>query len=213
MGGLPGQPGCMKTSISRVARQLSLPVSALAGASLVSGLIGGYLIYLGRSPVREQQVPGTSAWAQHLVVAAVAAAMLGYAWRRHVRRYGAGSGRLWLLAPLGRPAARRAARTMAGALSDWYGPARALLTGLAILVFLYGFYRTGEQVTAGLDPNFTINAWGGPSYLGAMACHYLDGLVLTGVVAWLLDRIMLPDPAASGRRRSDTREQPSVQRG
>jgi hypothetical protein len=38
-------------------------------------------------------------------------------------------------------------------------------------VFLYFFARAGEQVIGGLDPNSTVNAWGGPAYLGAMACH------------------------------------------
>ena len=46
----------------------------------------------------------------------------------------------------------------------------------------------------GLDPNFTVNAWGGPTYLGAMASHYLDLLVLMGAAAWMLHLILLPDP-------------------
>jgi hypothetical protein len=62
---------------------------------------------------------------------------------------------------------------------------------------LYGFYRAGEQVTGGLDPNFTVNSWGGPTYAGAMACHYLDLLVLMGAAAWLLHLILLPDSASA----------------
>jgi hypothetical protein len=64
-------------------------------------------------------------------------------------------------------------------------------------LFLYCFYRGGLQVIGGLDPNSTVNAWGGPTYLGAMACHYLDAVVLMGAAAWLLDRILLPDAATS----------------
>jgi hypothetical protein len=56
----------------------------------------------------------------------------------------------------------------------------------------YGFWRIGEQITAGLDPNFTVNAWGGPTYLGAMACHYLDGGLIIAACAWLLNWILLP---------------------
>ena len=63
----------------------------------------------------------------------------------------------------------------------------------------YGFWRVGEQVTGGLDPNFTVNAWGGPTYLGAMACHYLDGGLIIAACAWLLDWILLP--ATAGRSR------------
>ena len=43
--------------------------------------------------------------------------------------------------------------------------------------------------------NFTVNACGGPTYLGAMGAHYLDLLVLMGAAAWLLHLILLPDPA------------------
>jgi hypothetical protein len=51
----------------------------------------------------------------------------------------------------------------------------------------------GVQVTAGLDPGFTANAWGGPSYAGAMACiarHYLYLFLLAGAAAWLIDRVL-----------------------
>lgn len=41
-----------------------------------------------------------------------------------------------------------------------------------------------------LDPNFTVNAWGGPSYAGAMACHYLDLFLLAAGAAWLVDCIL-----------------------
>ncbi|WP_280382388.1 hypothetical protein [Nocardia wallacei] len=45
---------------------------------------------------------------------------------------------------------------------------------------------------AGLDPNFTVDAWGGPGYLGAMACHYLDGALLMAAAAGLLHVLLLP---------------------
>ncbi len=61
-----------------------------------------------------------------------------------------------------------------------------------LMVIAYSFWRIGEQLTGGLDPNFTVNAWGGPTYLGAMACHYLDGALIIAVSAWLLDKILLP---------------------
>ena len=70
----------------------------------------------------------------------------------------------------------------------------AALPPLAVIG--YSFWRVGEQVTGGLDPNFTVNAWGGPTYLGAMACHYLDAALIIAVSAWLLDKILLPAAAA-----------------
>ncbi len=66
----------------------------------------------------------------------------------------------------------------------------------------FGFFRAGYQVTSGLDPNNTVNAWGGPTYIGSMACHYLDIFVIMAAAGWLLDRLLprahrRPDEAAS----------------
>lgn len=36
------------------------------------------------------------------------------------------------------------------------------------------------------------NAWGGPSYLGAMFCHYLDGALLYPICHVLLRRVTVP---------------------
>jgi hypothetical protein len=60
----------------------------------------------------------------------------------------------------------------------------------AAALFLFCFWRAGVQVTRVLDPNFTVNAWGGPSYAGVMACHYLDLFLLAASAAWLMDRIL-----------------------
>ena len=106
----------------------------------------------------------------------------------------------WLLAPLGRHAARRVARAL-GFGSEAAQPGRLLLALPAAALFLFCFWRAGVQVTGGLDPNFTVNAWGGPSYAGAMACHYLDLFLLAAGAAWLMDRI-LPALTRLGRGRS-----------
>jgi hypothetical protein len=57
------------------------------------------------------------------------------------------------------------------------------------------------QVIGGLDPNFTTNAWGGPSYLGAMLAHYLDAAYLFYIQALLLNLVLVKQPAglAAGR--------------
>jgi hypothetical protein len=183
----------MTETSRRIRRQMSMPLTALGASAFAAGVVAGLISYLDRSPVREKFVPGASAWWQQLGVAVAVIALLTLGQWRHRRRFGPGSGRLWLLAPLGKAAARRVTRTVSGA------PGRVLLALLPALLFVYGFWRAGEQVIGGLDPNFTVNAWGGPSYLGAMACHYLDGLALMGLAAWLIDKILLPDPAAVPR--------------
>ena len=75
------------------------------------------------------------------------------------------------------------------------GAGRALLAAVPAALILYCFWRAGLQVLAGLDPNMTVNAWGGPTYLGAMACHYLDCCLMIAAAAWALNRILLPFPA------------------
>src|SRR5262249_40772956 len=112
-GALASQPETMKNRIRRVARQLSLPVSALAGALFAAGVIFGLIAYLDRSPVRQKNIPGASAWSQHLVVAAVALVLFGYAWWRRQRRFGRRSRGAWVLAPLAEPPAPPGAPTPA----------------------------------------------------------------------------------------------------
>lgn len=176
-------------AIFRFTQQISPGLSASAAILAAVGIATGFIQYLHRSPIREAYVPGTSAWAQQLIAAAAASALYGIARSRRSRRFGKGRGRLLLLAPLGRSAASRLMATM----RQVSGRSAAAL--LPLTVIGYSFWRVGEQVTAGLDPNFTVNAWGGPTYLGAMACHYLDGAIIIAVSAWLLDRILLPTAA------------------
>jgi hypothetical protein len=170
--------------ISPVTRQISPLLTVSAAGVTAVGIATGFIRYLDRSPIRESSAPGTSAWGQQLAVAAVACALYGVARWRHGRRFGRGSGRLLLLAPLGRNAAARL--TAAARQASW-----RIAAVLPLLVVIgYCCWRVGEQVTAGLDPNFTANAWGGPSYLGAMACHYLDIALIIAASGWLLDKIL-----------------------
>ena len=189
---LAGEADNTSNTISRITRQISPRLSAPAAGIAAVGIATGFLGYLHRSPIREAYVPGTSAWAQQLIAAAAACALYGVARWRHGRRFGRGGGRLLLLAPLGRSAASRLLATMRQL--SWRSA--AALPPLAVIG--YSFWRVGEQVTGGLDPNFTVNAWGGPTYLGAMACHYLDAALIIAVSAWLLDKILLPAAAAEG---------------
>ncbi|SHN44017.1 hypothetical protein SAMN05443668_11018 [Cryptosporangium aurantiacum] len=153
----------------------------VAAVSTVAGLLSGLAMYLGRSPEREQHVAGTEAWLPHVAVAVVLAVWLLIASRRSPL------GLRVILAPLGRPIAARIAATFrARAVLRW--PA----VGFLVFVEAYLCWRIGVQVFAGLDPNFTANAWGGPSYAGAMLCHYLDGALLLLVCHTLLRWVTLP---------------------
>jgi hypothetical protein len=176
--------------ITSAIRQISPLLTVSAAGVAAAGVATGFIGYLDRSPIRESAAPGASAWGQQLAVAAVACALYGVARWRHNRRFGRGSGRLLLLAPLGRDAAARL--TAAARQASW-----RIAAAIPLLALIgYCCWRVGEQVTAGLDPNFTANAWGGPSYLGAMACHYLDIALIIGASGWLLDKL-LPQAARS----------------
>jgi hypothetical protein len=178
--------------ISRISQRISPWLAASAGGLAAVGIATGFVAYLDRSPVREAHVAGTSAWPAQLIAAAAACAVYAVARWRHGRRFARRSGRLLLLAPIGTSAASRLMATMRRV--SWRSAA-----ALPLLALIgYGFWRVGEQVTGGLDPNFTVNAWGGPTYLGAMACHYLDVALIIAACAWLLDKILLPAPAGHG---------------
>jgi len=69
--------------------------------------------------------------------------------------------------------------------------ARMLLCVLPLFLIVWTPYRAALQIIAAFDPSVTSNAWGGPTYLGATAAHYLDGLILLYVGALLLHWFMV----------------------
>ena len=177
----------------QTSRPLSRRLAMIAGVLFTGGVSIGWLTYVHRSASALRHVPGTSAWWQHAVVAAVALAIVGVTWLG--QRRGRVGPRVWL-APLSSSAAHRSSRLFIQALWSAAGFARAVAATLLMLLLAFCAFRAGYQITSGLDPNSTVNAWGGPTYVGAMACHYLDLFVLMAAVAWLLDRLL---PGRDGR--------------
>ncbi|MFJ4654961.1 hypothetical protein ACIP5Y_27115 [Nocardia sp. NPDC088792] len=176
-----------------VRSRLSRPLTALAAFSVTAGVVSGGISYAMRSSQREAHVAGTAAWWQHLIVLLLAVVIIVVLARRGFRPAD-------LLAPLTSHAAQRL-RATAKAAAHHPGAALRLLLGLLPLVILvYMPWRIGEQVLGGLDPNFIANAWGGPGYFGAMACHYMDCVLLMGVSAGLLHVLLLPAGSPTARR-------------
>jgi len=173
--------------------RLTIPV--LAAAFLI-GLVKGAVGYAHRSPVPEPHVAGTNAITVHVVLAVVAAAtaIAIQAWRSRRSQPGPSP---WS-APFSSNAIARMGRTMR--LSRAAAAARLLPTALLILVLLYCPYRMGAQVIGGLDPNSTVNAWGGPSYAGALLAHWLDCVIGFCVAAFLLGRLLAPASSQAGGR-------------
>jgi hypothetical protein len=53
-----------------------------------------------------------------------------------------------------------------------------LLLGVGGYVAIFTVWRAGVQVLGALDPNFCVNAWGGPSCLGASLAHWMDAVII-----------------------------------
>ncbi|MFI6172386.1 hypothetical protein ACIBCN_36795 [Nocardia sp. NPDC051052] len=172
---------------------LSRPLLAIAATSLTLGIVSGGVSYLNRSPEHEAHVEGTAAVLPHTLLFVLAAALISVV----LRRRGIDSFLLLLLAPVSTSAAHRLVRTLRSILTHPTALLRLLLSILPIALLVYSPFRIGMQVLGGLDPNFTVNAWGGPTYLGAMAFHYFDGALLMAAAAALLNVLLLPSKQAS----------------
>lgn len=146
----------------------------LLAVAFAAGVVFGGYLFSRRDPEVAGFVGWTAAWPQHAVVAVIGAVLV-----------------------LGIRARRWPPRTLA------LTPARLALAAPLLGLLVFAAFRAGVQVLAGLDPNFTVNAWGGPTYLGAMACHYLDlavgGLVVVGALRLILSR---PAPGAGRDQRA-----------
>jgi hypothetical protein len=182
MGDGPDDDRAMSTESRSPA--LSPVTGSVAVVFIAGGLITGLVMYLHRSSAAVHTVPGTSAWGIHLGLTVVAAAWLAAA--HHRRRPGPRVP--LLLAPIGTNAAHRLAVTARSA------PLRVLACAPLLALLAYNAWRAGAQVFGGLDPHFRANAWGGPSYLGAMYCHYLDIGLISALAAIVIDRLLLDRP-------------------
>jgi hypothetical protein len=162
------------------------------GVLFLMGVAKGGVEYARRSAVVEPHVAGTNAILVHVLIAVAVAAIVLVVQVGRARSPGGRGPSPWA-APFSARAAGRLGRTLRFAA----GPsvrnvARAAATALLVLVVAYAPARMGAQVIGGLDPNNTVNAWGGPSYIGAMLAHYLDAVVGFYAACFLLGRLLLP---------------------
>jgi hypothetical protein len=171
-------------------RHLSRTTALACALLFVAGVVAGVFAYLQRSAVVEAHVPGTNAVPTHVALAVVAVVLFfGLPRLRLAQR---APYPVWV-APFsesGRDRLERTVRLRAGTSPG--SVVRAVLAALLTILLLYNFFRAGAQLVGGLDPNFTTNAWGGPSYLGALLAHYLDAAYLFYVEALLLNLVLIP---------------------
>ena len=176
------------TSSGRTTRMSRLTVPALAIAFLI-GVVKGAVEYSHRSRLLEPHLPGTNAITIHVVLAIAAATVVITIQARRARP-GSERGTSPWTAPFSSNAAARLGRTIR--LSRGAAAARILPMALLLLVLVYCPFRMGAQVIGGFDPDSTVNAWGGPSYAGALLAHWLDCVVGFYAAAFLLGRLLKP---------------------
>jgi hypothetical protein len=192
-------PGRMGIRPENPRYRLSRVTAAVFAVLLVAGITEGAAQYARRSSKIERHVAGTNAITLHVLIAvAAAAAVLTLQARRSRQPAWQRAPSPWA-APFSATAASRLRRTIR--LADGLSLpnlARAVAAVPLILVLLFTPFRMGMQITGGLDPNATVNAWGGPTYPGALLAHYLDGIVAFYAAAFLLSRC-LPASRPGGR--------------
>ena len=168
--------------MNRISR---LTVSVFVAAFLV-GLASGVVSYAHRSRVIEQRTVNATANEIEIGVAIAAAAIVAAVQLWRSRNPGRRGQSPWL-APFSARAAARVARTFRS--SAGAAPLRALRALLLILVMLYMPWRMGSVLTGAFDPNAVVNAWGGPTFIGAVAAHWLDCIIGFYAAAFLLGRL------------------------
>jgi len=166
-------------------------------ALFMTGMAEGGVEYSRRSPAIAKHIAGSNAITVHVVLALAAAAAVVAIQARRAQRP-AQAGRSPWAAPFSANALKPLSRTIRLAA----GPslpnlARAIATTALVLALAFEPFRMGSQVTGGLDPNATVNAWGGPTYVGALLAHWLDCLVGFYTIAFLLSRLALPTAVCS----------------
>jgi len=171
--------------------KLSPLILSAVGLPAIIGLVAGIRIYLDRSQELVVNDPAANAITVHLVLAALAiiAAVLALRWSKEHHKPPL------FLAPFSRHAEARVKAT----LFFWRnfnlaGILRCLATLILLYLLLWEPFRAAMQIVAALDPNFTANAWGGPSYLGASLAHWLDGALIFYAAAGLLHLVMVKLP-------------------
>lgn len=184
----------MNTLLNRRPRLSRWLLGYVAVLALTGLTLGALLGFRDRRPVRAH-VPAENAWPVHIVISCAVAVLLAALCWRHRHRLGS-----WLTAPLSVVTAGRI-RSLLWAAGRGR-PNAVLRLALSVPPFAlvsWCAFRAALQITVGFDPNQVINAWGGPSYLGAMYCHYLDATAMTLPALYLLHLLLPPADQRAGR--------------
>jgi hypothetical protein len=173
------------------ADQLSEVSLIVLGVACFVGVAAGAVSYSNRSHVRKIHATGTNAIPVQLSLALVVVGFVVAA-QLHRPRSGMPSARSLWLTSLSKNALTRVGDTIRFARGLTLRNFVTILPAVFLLaVMVYCPFRMGQQVIGGLDPNSTVNAWGGPTYLGALLAHWLDSIVIFYGAALALDRLLV----------------------
>ncbi|MBL8121792.1 hypothetical protein JNM87_03515 [Candidatus Saccharibacteria bacterium] len=163
-----------------------LSLGVYAGVAFM-GVTTGVIMYLQRPAVTPPNDPANNAIALHLILAigATITAVVIQMYRTRHRQ-----SNIWL-APFKQRAVRRVLATLRPRRASVAAIVRIPLMIVLLLLLLWEPYRGAAQPFAALSPATTVNAWGGPSYLGATFAHLLDGVVVFYVAAFLLHLVLV----------------------
>lgn len=153
----------------------------ITGTTFAAGVGYGWYLYQHRGHASEAHVIGSNAVAQHLLLVAIAVAVVAISLFYHAKA----PKKPYIVwrAPFTPEALHRVRLTILGGRQSAKATVRAVVVTLLSLIMLCAFFRAGMQIFASADPNFVVNAWGGPSRLGASFYHWLDCAVLFYITA------------------------------
>lgn len=130
-------------------------------------------MYTHRSSVLEKHVVGTNAWGVHILLALllILAGVISWFYHRNAPK----KPYIVWLAPFTIQALERVKNTVFLKRGISAGNIiRGLIVAFLVFVMLFLFFRAGMQVIGSADPNWDINAWGGPTRIGASLAHWMD---------------------------------------
>lgn len=169
--------------------KLSRTILSVLAVIFCMGIGFGYYLYL-HHPAVKPNIPANNAIPIHLAIAACTLitiiAIQLYRTRRQLST-------IWV-APFSRHAAQRLKATLLPGRITILSILRAIICLPFLVVIAFVPFRIGAQFGGVLDPTLPLNAWGGPSYLGATLAHAMDELIFLYIAALVLHGIMARVP-------------------
>jgi hypothetical protein len=172
-------------------RRRSRLSATVFGLLFAAGIAEGAEAYTRRTPGIERHAAGTNAITVHIVLAAAAATVVIAIQVRRSRQPARRRGPSPWAVPFSATAVSRLLRTLRFAAGPSLANLARFITALVlVLVLLYAPFEMGAHTISDLNPNATVNAWGGPTYAGAVLAHWLDGVAGFYAAAFLLSRLV-----------------------